>query len=133
MGTQVSKWQSLLDNDFPQGMICVYAGREDSPVYRVPRVTVTGTAGFDPEVWLPVWSEADKVLGPLRVLSYHVEQRNPCTVARVTVDGAADPAMLWSSGVSPLLAHALAPDRQYAIRLSPHGGDAVMLGTRKAG
>lgn len=128
---QVTRWQALLDREFPDGIIATWAGDEDSPVYQIPRATVTGTSGLDPQVWLPDWGPADKTLGPLRILHFSVTQRNPCVVASVVPDNA--PKMEWSSGVSPLLAKRMAPMRQLYVRLSPHGGSAALIGTRKAG
>lgn len=81
--------------------------------------------GLDPVVRLAA-AGSGKVLTGLRLLSYNVTQRDPCLEVKVTIEGE-DP-MLWSAGVGPGLAAAMAPIRQHYIEVAPDGGEAVLAG-----
>jgi hypothetical protein len=120
----VSKYQRLFDHDFPQGALCQWVEPDPVQPMRVARIQVTGAAGDDPVVALPVFA-VDKVIGPSQLLSYTVTQRAPCVVARVQLEGIERP-MLWSSGIGPLLAHAMAPERaQLKKEVIPDAGTGL--------
>ena len=124
MADTVSKWQRLLDRDFPLGALCQWVEPDPVQPMRVARIQVTGAAGLDPIVAIPVFA-VDKVIGPSQLLSYTVTQRTPCVVARVQLEGTERP-MLWSSGIGPLLAHAMSKERaQLKKEVIPDAGTGL--------
>jgi hypothetical protein len=124
MSDQVAKWQSVLDKAFPDGAIAVWE-RPDSPTYQVLRIEVTGMAGLDPVVSLPVFGP-EKLIGPTRLLAYAVLQRTPVLEARATLENM--DSMLWSAGVGPHLARSMRDERRELVTTAPHGGAAVLTG-----
>jgi hypothetical protein len=123
---QVARWQRLLDREFPKGAVCEWvkhAGTDNGPTYKTPRIEVTGMAGLDPVIRLPIFGP-EKVIGPVRCLSYTVTQRSPSVQARVELEGM--PAMFWSSGVGPILARAMDSERRELADRAPLGGLAAV-------
>src|SRR5215469_7745677 len=78
----MARHQLRFDQDFPEGLLAAW----DDPggpvhTYPVPRVEVLSMAGLDPVVRLPVDDWAKTVDGT--VVSYNVQQTQPCLVVRV--------------------------------------------------
>lgn len=95
----VRQWQGRINADFPRGLVMTWEGEEDSPVYRVPDVTVLSAVDGDPVVSFETIEEkgfADRITG------YEVQRDKP-KVVRVTFQNARQVA-LWSSNVSDDLA-----------------------------
>lgn len=101
-GDVAAAWRSKLAREFPDGAVCSWDRPGQPVIYLVPEIEVTGVAGLDPVVRL-VPLDRSRVLGPLRVTSYHpVAGGWPPGTARVTFDNE-DDAMYWNPRVPQVM------------------------------
>jgi hypothetical protein len=112
-----ASWQARFDEQFPDGALASWHDTRSTATYLIPRVLVTGLAGLDPEIFLPVFAGSDKTLGPFRVLAREEVQRDPYLV-RLTLDNV-DAPLLLNAGVSEQAALAMAADRESFMRQAP--------------
>lgn len=101
--TTVNKWQAKINREFPNGLLMMWKGSEESesaPVYRIFKANVLDVEGFDPIVELKVFDIPKRFVG--RVVSYETIQDNPLMVEVKFED--IDTPMIWSANISDTLA-----------------------------
>ncbi len=101
--TTADKWKSKINRDFPNGLLMVWKGSEQSesaPLYRIWKVDVVGMEGLDPVVELRVFDVPKTFVG--KIVSYNKVQDQPLMVEVKFED--MDTSMVWSGNISPELA-----------------------------
>lgn len=122
---QIARWQRKLDHEFPQGALAAWddPSRPDASSYLVTRPEVTGMQGLDPVIRFPVLGP-DKVLGPLRCLSWTETQTEPVRVVGLTLEGSRP--LFLSTGLGKQQVADIAPERAELKARAPLGGPRTM-------
>jgi hypothetical protein len=115
--SEQERWQARIDADFPDGLVMVWEGDDNSATYLVPYVKVLRMVGtFDP--WVSFSTHTGIKGFDLQIVAYDVVQEKDPRIVRVRFENVTQIA-LWSTNMSPELRAEMRAARQELLEDPP--------------